>query len=127
MTPSSRIKVVLAGNPNVGKSLIFSRLTGVQVITANYPGTTVVTKSGRCHFHENDYEIVDMPGLYSLDALSTAELPLSALLDEAGIIVNVIDATTLERNLTLTLQPLRQCSGCGACKNSHPDRSPRQY
>jgi ferrous iron transport protein B len=117
MTPSSRIKVVLAGNPNVGKSLIFSRLTGVQVITANYPGTTVVTKSGRCHFHENDYEIVDMPGLYSLDALSTAELPLSALLDEAGIIVNVIDATTLERNLTLTLQLLRLNKPMVVCLN----------
>lgn len=107
MTSLPRIKTVLVGNPNVGKTLVFSRLTGVNVISANYPGTTVVTKVGRCRFNGQDYEIVDMPGLYSLDSLLTAEQSVSALLNEAGIIVNIIDATTLERNLTLTLQLLR--------------------
>jgi ferrous iron transport protein B len=117
MTPVPCTKVVLAGNPNVGKSLIFSRLTGVNVITANYPGTTVITKIGRCSYNGRDYEIVDMPGLYSLDVFSTAEQSLSALLDGAGIILNIIDATTLERNLTLTLQLLRINKPMAVCLN----------
>jgi ferrous iron transport protein B len=117
MNSSPRIKVVLIGNPNVGKSLIFSRLTGVNVISANYPGTTVVMKVGRCRFSGQDYEVVDMPGLYSLDASSTAEQSVSALLAGAGIIVNIIDATTLERNLTLTLQLLRLNKPTVVCLN----------
>ena len=117
MTTVSPIKVVLAGNPNVGKSLVFSRLTGLNVISANYPGTTVVTKTGRCRFHGQDYTIVDMPGLYALDTLSTAEQPVSALINEADIIVNIIDATTLERNLTLTLQLLRLNKPMVVCLN----------
>ena len=117
MTPAPCTKVVLAGNPNVGKSLIFSRLTGVNVISANYPGTTVITKTGRCCYNDRDYEIVDVPGLYSLDTLSTAEQSVCALLDEAAIIINIIDATTLERNLTLTLQLLRINKPMVVCLN----------
>lgn len=106
-------KVLLMGNPNVGKSVIFSRLTGVKLIASNYPGTTVEFCQGCIGSGAEKIEIVDAPGTYSLEPTSPAEEVAVAMLDRAiaakdSIVLNVIDATNLERNLNLTLQLLKK-------------------
>ena len=100
-------KVLLMGNPNVGKSVIFSRLTGVQVIASNYPGTTVEYTKGYLRLEEEKVEIIDVPGTYTLEPTSRAEEVAVKMLDEGDIVINVVDATNLERNLNLTLQLLK--------------------
>ena len=102
------MKVLLIGNPNVGKSVLFTRLTGIQVIASNYPGTTVTFKKGFFKLHGEKAEIIDVPGTYSLTPTSEAEEVAVNMLDEGDIFVCVIDATRLERSLPLTLQLLRR-------------------
>lgn len=92
------------GNPNVGKSVVFSRLTGAQVIVSNYPGTTVDFFKGKMKIGKEVYEIIDAPGTYSLHPSNKAEEVAKKLLEEADVVINVVDATNLERNLYLTLQ-----------------------
>ncbi|MBN2407062.1 MAG: ferrous iron transporter B [Elusimicrobia bacterium] len=107
-------KVLLIGNPNVGKSVVFSRLTGVKVIASNYPGTTVEFSEGIMHIDHEDVRIADVPGVYSLGAESRAEEVAVKMLEdsiksgEPYAVVNVIDATNLERNLSLTLQLIKK-------------------
>src|SRR6056297_1355700 len=96
------------GNPNVGKSVVFSRLTGANVIASNYPGTTVDFSKGRLRLKDETVEIVDAPGTYSLEASNKAEEVATKMLDTADIVINVIDATNLERNLYLTLELLEK-------------------
>jgi ferrous iron transport protein B len=96
------------GNPNVGKSVVFSRLTGAQVISSNYPGTTVDFSKGIMKIGDYHYEIIDAPGTYALEASNKAEQVASDIMKEADIIINVIDSTNLERNLYLTLELLEQ-------------------
>ena len=98
------MKILLVGNPNVGKSVLFSRLTGAKVIASNYPGTTVSFTKGRFFFLGIEGELIDAPGTYSLNPTSKAEEVAVDLIKEADIIVNVIDATNIERNLLLTLE-----------------------
>jgi len=100
-------KILLIGNPNVGKSAIFSRLTGVYVIASNYPGTTVEYKKGYLKLEEEKTEIIDVPGIYSLDAGSKAEEIAVEMIKDGDIFINVIDATNLERNLNITVQLLQ--------------------
>ena len=101
------MKILLMGNPNVGKSVIFSRLTGIEVISANYPGTTVEYTEGSMKLGEQMATLVDAPGVYSLDPTSRVEeVSREIFLKGADVVVNVIDATNLERNLNLTLQIL---------------------
>ncbi len=102
-------KILLMGNPNVGKSVIFSRLTGVRVIASNYPGTTVEFCQGCIGSGAHKIDVVDVPGTYSLEPTSPAEKVAVAMLEKAiqaqdSIVVNVVDATNLERNLNLSLQ-----------------------
>lgn len=99
-------RIVLMGNPNVGKSVVFSRLTGAEVIASNYPGTTVDFSKGLTHVENETVEILDAPGTYSLQAANKAEEVAGKLLDQADLLINVIDATTLERSLFLTLELL---------------------
>jgi ferrous iron transport protein B len=101
------LKILLMGNPNVGKSVIFSRLTGIEVVSANYPGTTVEYMEGRMKLGEEMATLVDAPGVYSLDPTSNVEEVTRKIFAQgADVIVNVIDSTNLERNLNLTLQIL---------------------
>lgn len=101
------MKIILMGNPNVGKSVIFSRLTGIEVVCANYPGTTVGYTEGRMKLGEMMATLVDAPGVYSLDPTSKVEeVTCEIIAKDADVVVNVIDATNLERNLNLTLQIL---------------------
>ncbi|MEF8879868.1 MAG: ferrous iron transporter B [Candidatus Thermoplasmatota archaeon] len=101
-------KIVLMGNPNVGKSVVFSRLTGANVVASNYPGTTVDFAKGKMRLNGEDAEIIDAPGTYSLDPSNKAEEVALKMLKQADIVINVVDATNLERNLYLTLQLLER-------------------
>jgi ferrous iron transport protein B len=96
------------GNPNVGKSVVFSRLTGANVIASNYPGTTVDFSKGRLKLEKETVEIIDAPGTYSLEPSNKSEEVATKMLDTADVVINVIDATNLERNLYLTLELLEQ-------------------
>ncbi len=99
-------KISLMGCPNVGKSVVFSRLTGVNVISSNYPGTTVDFTKGTTRIGSAKFELVDVPGTYSLEPTSKAEEVAQTMLEDADIVINVVDATHLERNLYLTLEIL---------------------
>jgi len=102
------IKVALAGNPNSGKSTVFNALTGSRQHVGNWPGKTVEHKFG--HFSHNGYsiEVTDLPGAYSLTAFSEEESIARDFILEgrADIVVAVVDASTLERNLYLVTQIL---------------------
>ena len=100
------MKVGLIGNPNVGKSVIFHQLTGVGVEVSNYPGTTINRQAGTTCFQRAIIEFIDLPGTYSLEGDSEEEKIVRSFIDsdEAEVIVAVLDAGRLERNLYLTLQ-----------------------
>jgi ferrous iron transport protein B len=101
-------KILLMGNPNVGKSVIFSRLTGVHVIASNYPGTTVGYTLGTMKLKGETAQVVDVPGTYSLDPTCKAEEVAVEMCGDGDLIINVVDSTNLERNLNLTLQLLKK-------------------
>ncbi len=100
------INVAFAGNPNCGKTTLFNAYTGARLKVANWPGVTVEKKEGAFKFHEYQYKLVDLPGIYSLTCYSTEEILSRQYLlgDEVDVVVNVADASNLERNLYLTLQ-----------------------
>ncbi|MBU9721232.1 MULTISPECIES: ferrous iron transporter B [Bacillaceae] len=101
---SGKKRVLLMGNPNVGKSVIFSALTNKAVMTANYAGTTVSAYKGNL-IGVDDIEVIDVPGIYSLDATSEAEMAAVKMYEEkTDLVVCVLDATNLERNLKLGLE-----------------------
>ncbi len=100
--------ILLVGQPNVGKSVLFSRLTGVRTITSNYAGTTVGYTLGRMRFANDVYNVVDAPGTYSLEPLDDAARVAIDLIDHSKRIINVVDATHLERHLPLTFELLAQ-------------------
>lgn len=100
------MKILLMGNPNVGKSALFTRLTGIHTVCSNYPGTTVAYCKGTMPYKEGKAEIIDVPGTYSLDCTNKVEEVAVDMLEHGDIIINVIDATNLERNLYLTLELL---------------------
>jgi ferrous iron transport protein B len=104
------MKILLMGNPNVGKSVVFSRLTGVTVTSSNYPGTTVGYTQGNIKLRDKKVEIIDVPGTYSLHPSCKAEEVARDMLDEENpeLIINILDSTNLERNLFLTLQILEK-------------------
>lgn len=100
------LKVLLMGNPNVGKSVIFSKLTGMDVISSNYTGTTVSYTKGQINHRGKKSILIDVPGVYSLESTSPAEEVAVKMLKEesADAVICVLDATNLERNLFLALQ-----------------------
>ncbi|MFI3114748.1 MAG: ferrous iron transporter B [Clostridia bacterium] len=101
-------KILLMGNPNVGKSVFFSALTGVHVMSSNYAGTTVTYTSARMEIGEIQYTLVDVPGTYSLNATSEAEqVAVNFMNSGAKVVVCVLDATNLTRNLNLAFEILK--------------------
>ncbi|HQL88668.1 MAG: Ferrous iron transport protein B [Lentisphaerae bacterium ADurb.Bin082] len=106
MTTMTSYRVALAGNPNSGKTTIFNALTGTRQHVGNYPGVTVERKSGVCRLDGLNIELVDLPGIYSLSASSIEEkIVFQELLStRLDLIVNVIDAGNVQRNLYLTTQ-----------------------
>jgi len=109
-------KVLLMGNPNVGKSVFFSRLTGLHVISSNYPGTTIEFTRGYMLVAGEKTEVIDVPGTYTLEPTCKAEEVACEMLKKASketlkqgdVIIDVVDATNLERNLYLTLELMEQ-------------------
>lgn len=100
------INVGFIGNPNCGKTTLFNAYTGAKLKVANWPGVTVEKKEGAFRYHNNNFKLVDLPGIYSLTCYSMEEV-LSRqyiLQDDVDVIVDVADASNLERNLYLTLQ-----------------------
>ena len=102
---SSR-KVAIVGNPNVGKSVIFNRLTNAYVTVSNYPGTTVNVSRGRARIGGNVVEVVDTPGMYSLLPITEEERVARLLLleEKLEVVLHVVDTKNLERMLPLTFQ-----------------------
>lgn len=100
------ISVAFIGNPNCGKTTLFNAYTGANLKVANWPGVTVEKKEGTMMYHDTRYKLVDLPGIYSMTSYTMEEmLSRRYILDgEADVIVDVADASALERNLYLTLQ-----------------------
>ncbi|MEM2924585.1 MAG: ferrous iron transport protein B [Methanocellales archaeon] len=102
------LTIALAGNANVGKSAIFNQLTGLNQIIGNWPGKTVERAEGTLHYKGYNINILDLPGIYSLTTFSLEELVSREYIakEKPDLVINVLDATTLERNLFFTLQLL---------------------
>jgi ferrous iron transport protein B len=94
------------GNPNCGKTTLFNAYTGANLKVANWPGVTVEKKEGAMRYHDRQYKLVDLPGTYSLTSYTMEETVSRQyiLSDDVDVIVDVVDASSLERNLYLTLQ-----------------------
>jgi ferrous iron transport protein B len=108
MQKKSRIKVGLIGNPNTGKSTLFNTLTGSRQRVGNWPGKTVEKKHGFFKYDDFEFELVDLPGAYSLTAYSEEEIVTSEFVftEKPDFIIQIVDASNLERNLYLTTQLL---------------------
>lgn len=102
--PEKPGKILLMGNPNVGKSVFFSSLTGIRVVSSNYAGTTVSYTEGDLKLGDKTYTLIDVPGTYSLEATSEAEeVAVHFMNSNPDAVICVLDATNLERNLRLGL------------------------
>ena len=103
--------LALVGNPNSGKTTLFNNLTGSKQYVGNWPGVTVERKGGKLKKHDG-FEVMDLPGIYSLSPYSPEEvITRNYLLEEnPDVIVNIVDGSNLERNLYLTMQLLEM--GC---------------
>jgi len=103
-----RITIALAGNPNVGKTSLFNAITGARQKVGNWPGVTVEKKTGKRVFEGLEINVVDLPGTYSLSAYSIDEVIARDFIveEKPDVVVHIVDATNLERNLYLTTQLL---------------------
>ena len=105
---AKKITIALAGNPNSGKSTVFNALTGARQHVGNWPGKTVEKKEGICTFDDYEIHVVDLPGTYSLTAYSMEEIIARDFIVEGkpDVVVDIVDASNLERNLYLAIQLL---------------------
>ncbi|RLE64602.1 MAG: ferrous iron transporter B, partial [Thermoprotei archaeon] len=105
---SKKYLIALAGNPNTGKSTVFNTLTGARQHIGNWPGKTIEKKEGICEYENIELKIVDLPGTYSLTAYSDEELIARDFIikEKPTVVVNIVDASNLSRNLYLTLRLL---------------------
>ncbi len=103
-----RVRIALAGNPNSGKTTLFNAMTGARQRVGNYPGVTVERREGLCRLDDVEIEVVDLPGTYSLTAYSLEErIARDAIVGgDIDVVVDVVDASNLDRNLYLTTQLL---------------------
>lgn len=99
-------KIIIVGNPNVGKSAVFNRLTGKYATVSNYPGTTVEVSRAIIKVAGKEFEVVDTPGMYSfLPVTEEEKVARRIILDESPtVVIHVVDAKNLDRQLSLTLQ-----------------------
>ncbi|MDQ1280730.1 MAG: ferrous iron transport protein [Thermoproteota archaeon] len=116
---NSDLTVALAGNANVGKSLIFNRLTGSSQIIGNWPGKTVEKAEGTLEFEGKKITVVDLPGIYSFATFGMEEIVSREYiaLKKPDVVINVVDAAVLERNLFFTLQLLEMEAPLLICLN----------
>ncbi|HIE18916.1 TPA: ferrous iron transport protein B, partial [Candidatus Bathyarchaeota archaeon] len=101
-----KMRIALAGNANVGKSVIFNQLTGLHQHIGNWPGKTVAKAEGTLHFKGYEIDVIDLPGIYSLSTFSLEEIISREYIafEKPDLVINVVDASVLERNLFFTLQ-----------------------
>ncbi len=106
ITDDNLSKIAIVGSPNVGKSMLFNRLTGTYVTVSNYPGTTVEVARGKTKISDREFEVIDTPGMYSLLPITEEESVARNILikEKPDIVIHIIDAKNLERMLPLTLQ-----------------------
>jgi len=104
-------KIAIVGSPNVGKSLLFNRLTGAYVTVSNYPGTTVEVSRGKTKIGEEEFGVIDTPGMYSLLPITEEERVARDILlnEKPDIVIHIVDAKNLERMLPFTLQLTEAC------------------
>jgi len=104
----AKFTIALAGNPNSGKSTVFNALTGARQHVGNWPGKTVEKKEGTCKRDGYEIQVVDLPGTYSLTAYSLEEVIARDYIieEKPDVVIGVIDAANLERNLYLAIQIL---------------------
>ena len=100
------INIALFGNPNVGKTTVFNLLTGSNQYVGNWPGVTIEKKEG---YFKEDIKIVDLPGIYAMDTFSNEEKVSKSFLEneDVDVILNIVDASNLSRNLYLTTQLMK--------------------
>ncbi|MFO8143952.1 MAG: ferrous iron transporter B [Dehalococcoidales bacterium] len=103
---AKEMTIALAGNPNSGKTTVFNNLTGTRQHVGNWPGVTVEKKEGIYRYHDYTVKVVDLPGVYSLTTYSPDEVVARNFILEGApdVVVNIVDASNLERNLYLTIQ-----------------------
>ena len=105
-------RIALLGNPNCGKTTVFNLLTGARQKVGNWPGVTVEKKTGHFKHEDEEFELVDLPGVYSLEQIYQGldEKIAKDFVEEgeADLVINVVDATNLERSLVLTQQLAEQ-------------------
>ena len=120
--------IALAGNPNTGKSTVFNALTGLKQHTGNWPGKTVTRAEGSFSYNDQSFRLVDLPGTYSLFSTSDDEEVARdfILFGKPDVTVIVVDASRLERNLSLVLQILQITDKAVLCLNS-PSILKRQF
>ena len=101
-----KITLVIVGSPNVGKSVMFNNLTGTYVTVSNYPGTTVEVSRGKGKIGQEEIEVIDTPGMYSLLPITEEEKVARGILleEHPEIVLHMVDAKNLERMLPLTIQ-----------------------
>jgi len=102
------MKILLAGNPGAGKSVLFTRLTGSLVISDNFPGTAIGFSTGHMRLADVTAEVIDTPGVYSLESSGQAGEVARKMLRDGDVVVNVVNATNLERDLYLTMELLEE-------------------
>jgi len=123
------ITIALAGNPNSGKTTVFNNLTGARQHVGNWPGVTVEKKEGSCSYQGYHIKVVDLPGVYSLTAYSPDEvIARDFIVDEKpDAVVDIVDASNLERNLYLAVQILEMGAPLIIALNMMDEAESRRY
>jgi len=124
-----KLTIALTGNPNSGKTTVFNNLTGTRQRVGNWPGVTVEKKEGNLAFRDYNIKVVDLPGVYSLTAYSLDEIiARNYIVDEKpDVVVDVVDASNLERNLYLTIQLLEMQTSLVISLNMMDVAESREY
>ena len=126
---AKEITIALAGNPNSGKTTVFNNLTGARQHVGNWPGVTVEKKEGNCSYKGYNIKVVDLPGVYSLTAYSPDEvIARNFILEEKpDVVVDIVDASNLERNLYLVIQFLEMGARVIVALNMMDEADSRNY
>jgi small GTP-binding protein len=126
---AKEITIALAGNPNSGKTTVFNNLTGARQHVGNWPGVTVEKKEGRSSYQGYNIRVVDLPGVYSLTAYSPDEVVARNFIveEKPDVVVDIVDASNLERNLYLVVQLLEMGARLIVALNMMDEADSRKY